>query len=129
MTKRFTQEDVLGEFGFRLLWEVEDHWADVKAYKIAGRSISDELLFGEFGEVSNAITENTEPYLEGYIKWDGCTELAQGQPHWCGPHGFGYHILLLEHIYKRAHELMNREPEEEWQLDIKVKDEFKAWYD
>lgn len=135
MTKRLIQEDVLGEFGFRLLWSVEDHWADVKAYKIV--AVSDKPGFEYYVNGTREICfnpevfgyENLETYLEGYIKWDGCCELNQGQPHWCGPHDFGYHILLLEHIYKRAHELMNREPEDEWQLDIAVKDEFKEWYD
>jgi hypothetical protein len=34
---RVTQEDVFGEFGFRVRWSVLDHWADFTAWEIVGR--------------------------------------------------------------------------------------------
>ena len=55
-----------------------------------------------------------EPYLEGFIKWDGCCELDQGKPHWCSAHHVQKHCDLLRYLYERAPQLMNREPEEPW---------------
>lgn len=86
-----TVEDVLGEFGFRLRWSARKGWAD-------GMDVVAKI-------------DEAEPYLAGFVKWDGCAELDQGCPHWCGAHGFGKHIDLLAYIWRRAHELMGRKPD------------------
>ena len=115
---RITTEDILGEFGFRLVWSVLDHWADVKAYKVEATDENHAPLFWRKGSsTNNGPTPNVdeaESYLEGYVKWDGCTELDQGCPHWCGPDGFKKHFALLRHIYESAFVLMGGEPEEPW---------------
>lgn len=112
--KRKTIEDA---HGFRLVWSVSDTWADVTAYEMTGTFMDGSPCFElESGNGCDA-TENideAEVYLSGFVKWDGCTELDQGQPHWCGPNGYKKHIALLRHIYIRAHELMGRQPEEPW---------------
>lgn len=108
--KRETIEDVGGEFGFRLRWRVSDHWADVEAWEVAAicegkkefRSSSDP--FREF----TADVEKAEKYLDGFIKWDGCAELNQGCPHWCGAKDFKKHMALLKYIYLRSSVLMGR---------------------
>lgn len=127
--KRSIREEILGEFGFVLLWEVDRYWANLKVYKITGRDENNTALFGEFGKTSSVINEDSETYLDGYLKWDGCCELDQGCPHWCGAHNFGYHILLLKHIYERSAELMESSDFDEWQLDMNIKDEYKDWYE
>jgi hypothetical protein len=119
--KRVTVEDILGEFGFRVRWRVDDYWASVEVYEVVAIECGTErILFAREDQrpPSNDDTDNVdeaEKYLEGFIKWDGCTELNQGRPHWCGPDGYKKHIALLEYIYKRAFELMGREPEERWE--------------
>lgn len=116
--RRETVEDILGDFGFRLEWSVEDHWAAVKVFAIEARGGDDGVpLFARdqsstFDPIET--TEGAEEYLTGYVKWDGCTELDMGRPHWCGPDGYRKHCDLLKHIYIRAFELMGREPEEPW---------------
>lgn len=85
-------ERVFGEFGFDLTWEPTEYYCNVSAYR----------------------ADDSEVYLKGYVKWDGCTELDMGCPHWCGPDGYIRHAELLKHIYHRAFELMKRTPDEAW---------------
>lgn len=122
--QRITIEDYdpMGDgFGFRCKWAVRDHWADVEVFEVVatGDSNSPDKKFFELKDWqrSGDDTEDIEkagPYLTGFVKWDGCTELDQGQPHWCGPHGYKKHIAILKYIFVRAHQLMGREPETSW---------------
>jgi hypothetical protein len=120
--KRITIEDVFrdGElFGFRVRWAVQDHWADVTVWEIAGQRAEDGTpLFTRKDSQSQPdpveSTDEAEEYLDGHVKWDGCSEFNQGRPHWCGPAGYKYHIALLEYLYKRAFELMGSLAEECW---------------
>jgi len=102
-------EDCLGEFGFRVVWKVLPHWADVRVYEITSREDGtpgfDRRGARSLPDPVHDITD-AEVYLKGYIKWDGCSELDQGCPHWCGPIYYKKHIALLEWLYKRAQELM-----------------------
>ena len=113
-------EDILGEFGFRVRWTVDDYWASVEVYEIVSIECETERILFPAVDCRVLPFDNTdnideaEKYLEGYVKWDGCTELDQGRPHWCGPTGYKKHIALLGYIYKRAFELMGRELEEKW---------------
>jgi hypothetical protein len=52
--------------------------------------------------------DEAEPYLEGYVKWDGCTELDLGSFHWCGLEGYKKHCDLLQYIYIRSQQLMSK---------------------
>lgn len=116
-------EDVLGEFGFRLVWEVDNYRACVKAYKIAsiliGDTDADDVIQFESARSQNSqqFTDDLNDsivYLDGFVKWDGCTELDMGCPHWCSPLDYIKHGELLKHIYNRAFELMQRTPDEAW---------------
>ncbi len=110
--KRVSFEDVGGEFGFRLKWSVLDHWADVEAWEIASR-IDDEKGTPQF--LSESLVEHLPfdeklpKYLDGLVKWDGCSEFEFGNIHWCGPRYYLKHFALLKHIYNRAQVLMRRE--------------------
>lgn len=119
--KRFTIEDIMGEFGFRLVWAVADHWVDVVAYEITYRDESGKPMFNraDWQSLPDPVAshEQAETYLTGFVKWDGCSELNQGQPHWCGASGFKKHCALLRHIYERAFQLMGREPDKPWTDD------------
>lgn len=98
-------EDVLGEFGFRLVWEVNNYLANVRVYSL--REIDEDNQHPDY-------LGSCEAYLTGFVKWDGCTELDMGCPHWCGPEQYVLHGNLLKHIYHRAFELMGRTPDEAW---------------
>lgn len=111
---RISSEEILGDFGFRVLWGVSDTWANVAAFVIEQYEDSDAGWEAEFTPDDDSVRGLTphvyeaEPYLQGYVKWDGCAELDQGGPHWCGAKHFKRHMKLLEHVYKRAMELMGR---------------------
>lgn len=98
-------EDVLGEFGFRLVWEVDNYVACVTAYSLG--DIDEDNRDDEY-------LKSCESYLSGFVKWGGCTELDMGCPHWCSPLDYIKHGELLKHIYHRAFELMGRTPDEAW---------------
>lgn len=125
---KINSEEILGDFGFRVLWGVSHTWANVAAFLIEHYDGDDEHgwvpMFEREGEPIGPRAEHghltrhvyeAEPYLDGYVKWDGCLELDQGRPHWCGPHHVKRHMALLEYIYKRAMELMdsNEDPWDE----------------
>lgn len=111
-TPRITIEDVAGEFGFRILWSVKDHWADFTVWAIVSRE-NDKPLFELKDNCAEDTddTEKAEIYCTGFIKWDGCAEIDQGQPHWCGAEDFKKHMALLKYLYLRASELMGRGPD------------------
>jgi hypothetical protein len=114
--QRPTSEMIFGDFGFRLEWLVQDHWADVKVYLITARDGTDNTPFYNIEGWTSSHEQTTdiakaEKYLEGFVKWDGCAELSMGQPHWCGGRDFAKHCALLKHIWTRAFELMGRAPQ------------------
>lgn len=122
VTNASLTEDVLGEFWFRLVWEVDNYRARVSAYKIASIVIGDtdaddvikfESVIGT-GEQFTADLDKSVIYIDGFVKWDGCTELDMGCQHWCSPLDYIKHGELLKHIYRRAFELMGRTPDEAW---------------
>ena len=117
---KLTTEDIMGDFGFRLCWEASDYWMNVHVFEITARDGKDDRpMFPKMGAQSRPDDvyshEEAEPYLTGFVKWDGCSEFDIGQPHWCGASDYVKHCALLKHIYHRAFELMGREPEELWE--------------
>jgi len=112
--KRLGFEDVGGDFGFRCQWIYDGHRAEVVAYQIMGRDHIDQPLFGH--ECADAEpTEGTPKYLDGFVKWDGCSQFIfeQGEyQHLCGADSYHQHIQLLRYIWRRAFDLMGRDEAE-----------------
>jgi hypothetical protein len=108
--KTVLYEDLLadGGFGFRCKFTYSDTWCDVIAWEI--KAIEDgKPQFWLEEHSSNSVTplfEACPPYLTGFVKWDGCMELDQGCPHWCGPLGIKRHAALLQYIYRRVMALL-----------------------
>lgn len=109
--RRLSTEDI---DGFRLAWSVSDSWADVKAYQVEHFSETGEPMFERDGGTCTPDTTEALEYLDGYVKWDGCSEFMFDRVHWCGPDGYKSHFALLRHIYLTAFKLMGRDPEEAW---------------
>lgn len=107
--------EAYGTLGFVVLWGVSDSWANVSVFAVeeSGSEVQGEdiRLFltpsGGYDRHTDDITK-AATYIDGYVKWDGCSELDQGCPHWCGPKQYKAHISLLEFIYRRAMDLMGR---------------------
>lgn len=110
---RKSEEFVFGEMGYLLHWTVSNSWADVVAHRITGRTRPEGVaLYGyDFKETP---PPDDDADIDGYIKWDGCSELDQGRPHWCGPRDYKMHMALLTYLYRRAFELMGRDQFDVW---------------
>ena len=114
--------DPLGNgFGFTVQWFYYDDYPDTnrqfKVYEIS--TISDdgfEYLRDDWDSSADHVAniEDAEVYVEGFVKWDGCSEYHFGHLHFCCPRDSKAHIALMEYLYKRAFEVMGRDPEEEW---------------
>lgn len=79
--------------GFTILWTAFSHYVRFEV------TLEDEA--------------QDEPYAKGYVKWDGCTEITESRHHWCGGYAIGLHLLLIQHLYDQAFELMNRQNDDE----------------
>lgn len=102
-----------GTLGFVVLWAVSETWANVCAFsveEVEERPDGDIKHFSMPNRSNDMTTDimQANRYIDGFVKWDGCAELDQGRPHWCGPYMFKAHMGLLEFIYRRAMELMGR---------------------
>lgn len=114
--KTFT-EDVLGEFGFRVVWSYLPHWADFKVYEINGRyDGSGEAIFGKasWKNSSETVTDvaEAEPYMTGSVKWDGCSHLDFGRGgylHFCGMDCYAKHCALMKYLWEKSRELVGKE--------------------
>lgn len=108
------QEQILGEFGFVVRWAVRSHSAHFTAYDIAATDANGPWFETEEANGQTQSVASAEAYADGYVKWDGCTNITMGYAHWCGPPQFRKHIDLLKYLYRRAFELMERE-QPEWE--------------
>ena len=115
-------EDILGTFGFRLVWNVyETTSVEVKAYEVTGRdSKTDTPSFERLGAMaSNDDVEDValaQPYLTGFMKWDCCCHFNFGREsyiHMCGRESFVKHVALIAYLHKRAPELMGSDEGED----------------
>jgi hypothetical protein len=93
------------EFGFYVeVPEYTECHADFTVYEIMG--YEDDNNFEK------------ELYLKAYIKWDSCSHFwfgdndkdNPGYIHICGVNSYVKHISLMRWLYKKAFELMDRDP-------------------
>ncbi len=109
-------------FGYLIVWRCLEHWADFRVYEVIfkeGEYPGEPLTFNRRDAICSPdpVTnlEDAEITMEGHIKWDGCSEIDMGRPHWCGPRYFRQHFQLLEHLYREAGYRMGRgELDQEW---------------
>lgn len=106
-------ERILGDQGFCIKWEIQPHWVDVTAFEVVAQdgATGDDFYQrkdSHFSPDCVSHIDEAEAYLEGYVKWDGCTELDMGRPHWCGVEEYRRHCELLQYIYIRSQQLMDK---------------------
>ena len=102
-------------FGFYVEWLVEPHWANFKVFEVIEITLEEDDTYTPGFESEDATNSshtttdrsNAAPYLEGYIKWDGCAEFGQ-RHHYCGQRAFKAHAQLMFFLYMRAPVLMGR---------------------
>lgn len=76
---------------FQIDWtEVTEHSVNFNVYKVTS-------WYAESGEISDS-----EHYLRGYVKWDGCSHFwfgDEGYIHLCGKGCFDKHVLVMQTIW------------------------------
>jgi len=99
--------DTKGEddFGYRVVFEVQEHWVDYKAYQCTaigenGKEFDCCLESGEI--VPTYELDKAEVTVEGYVKWDGCTEFSINQTHQCGLDMVEELAQLIYWLYRRC---------------------------
>lgn len=67
-----------------------EYWCDFEVYEVTARSMDN-------------IPRDIELYLEGTIKWDGCSHITfgdEGYIHMCGKRYFDLHSKLMPILYE-----------------------------
>lgn len=121
MSAKEIVEDILGEFGFRVKWEYTNYYATCSVYEmvayISGENIP-RFIKKDWEILPDDDTENideAEIYIQAYVKWDVSTEIQGGSILLGSLYDYKKHIALIEYIYRRAFELMGREPDKKWE--------------
>lgn len=105
-------EDILGEFGFRCVWEINSHYATCKAYLIEARGVdaAQTPMFHKKDAPTypDSVLDvaDADVYLEAHMKWDGCSDIDHGYHHCCDEQGLIKHALLLRYVWQRGHQLI-----------------------
>lgn len=98
-----------GQFGYTIVWGATEYHADFKAFEIVAEGEAGETYYFEAGSSEHVRgIETAEVFLEGHIKWDGCSHLTLDNQHLCGAASFKGLMALLEYAYRSASVLMGR---------------------
>jgi hypothetical protein len=111
--RRDLKERIQDEWGFgvEIRWSVHKGAAQFEVHELD--------VTGNDGRRESTPAEAV--YLRGFVKSDGCTEIALnparpaadfGDVHWCGFKDWQRFMSLLGHLYLRAFDLMGCEPDE-----------------
>lgn len=115
MSKQVIVEPLPGALWFTARWSFDEYWTDVEVFEYVFKDgvVPMYERKDSGGPMVNPTSQldEAEVYLQGYVKWDGCTELNQGLPHWCGVDGYRNHVEILKYVYQRSFVLMGREHE------------------
>jgi hypothetical protein len=120
----YAAEEILGELGFHILWQIYSHVAEFIVIQVTAVEMDNNKAHYDTNSPGGSTDDITqaEIYLKGSVKWDGCSDIHFGYHHWCGPEYWAKHMLLMEHLYKTSFIRMEREAADdgnEWQLEIR----------
>lgn len=122
-TDRTRPEDVGGHL---VVWSATAYVFTFSAYEIVG-VVCDEpndILLPLAGALSHEDT--TDPAkarvaLEGFIKWDGCSEFTfEADHHWCEAWDYAAFIILLAWLHNKAKDVIPSWYGDEIKLDVSV---------
>jgi len=97
--------------GWCLRYEYTDTWLDFWAYEVIGVEMSPvegRRWFRKKGKRSGNETDETDdiekagPEITGFVKWDGCSEMALGRPHFCGAADVEQRARVIVECHKLA---------------------------
>ncbi len=103
-------DDIMGEFGFRVVWSYQPHWADVKVYSVVSRGdLAGTAMFPAKGwtNSSQQVTdvEHAETYLTGTMTPDGAGRFEFSRMEWAGEQDFIKHAMLLNYLCRMSRQL------------------------
>ena len=115
--KRF-MSTALEDGEFTIIAEIHEYHMDFQAYECIGHLAGD--IWIPSYQKKNAHTwlvgtediEDAEPYIDGYIKWDGCIHWNfkpddDGYEHWCGRSHVKEELARLGRLFDRLYDAVN----------------------
>lgn len=78
---------------------IEQEIEEFEGFTIEWSSYGHYVNFTVFDQDSNR-------YADGFVKWDGCTEIQETDHHWCGGFHVSIHLKLIAYLYTHAFDLM-----------------------
>lgn len=106
MGEKWIHTNKTGSFGWFVKYEVSEHWLDFKAYECIGEMCNPDAgkkLFraeGSCEHVGLDELDKAEVAIDGYVKWDGCSEMKMGQPHFCGSEDVAEYAQVMSELHK-----------------------------
>lgn len=96
-------------FAYVVDWKAEQYCMHFSAYMIMSMPLAGRPGGPSFrkkgsdsmGDWTENIAE-AQPDIEGWIKWDGCSDITFRDSHFCGAHSFIQHIRLMAWIVNKA---------------------------
>lgn len=92
--------------GWLVRYEVTDTWLDFEAFECTGIDTDGGKWFAKKGRRSSDDEtdepEKAEPTISGFVKWDGCSEMTLGRPHFCGAQDVADRAGVMVELHKLA---------------------------
>lgn len=121
MTKQHITDQLGGIGGFTVRWEYEPYWTDFFVSEVVTEDDDGVPMYEKCGSTGGQYTTDLADarcFVRGTIKWDSCTHWRFGEEegpmcgylHLCGPEHLRAFSELVPYLYKRAFELMGRDP-------------------
>jgi hypothetical protein len=102
--------------GWLVRYEFEDYWLDFEAFEVIGEQVvvlghpedptNGKKLFRRKGATGGyddtADPDDAEATTSGFVKWDGCSEMTLGTPHFCGRSDLANFAAVLVAIHDLA---------------------------
>jgi hypothetical protein len=116
-----TMEEYYKDLDFALVYEPTEFYVNFKCYEPV--YWQDEKPYyekvGSKNPAEDATTDlsQAQTYIEGSVKWDGCSHFTFGEDgyiHLCGKFFIEKHAAICKKIFYRCGELMNRTDEKEF---------------
>ncbi|MCP5020690.1 MAG: hypothetical protein GY930_02840 [bacterium] len=81
-------------------------WLDWKAYRVEGWGDEGVFYFEGSPDAPGFCHPEVHPFMEGYVKWDGCIEYTSDQIHFCEKHQLDIPSGTLKLVYHAAAEML-----------------------
>ncbi len=114
------------DFAYEVAWEAEQYCMRFKAYLICSIPLEGHPggpSFRRKGSDWMDWTENhaeAQPAVDGWIKWDGCSDITFDDTHLCGASSFVQYIRMMAWIHAKAAAVIPHWDDDTIRLDVDV---------